>query len=216
MNTIVAMIYSLNEIDAQCKKAARGVGLQWGFAEEIGKAVRWLAAYELPGVSVFADYLKHKDNQPEQLQGPLPGTAANAINPPDGAMLCPLLTGAFLCDAHGSDENIQLYKLGYPLLLLPYLVQIANTNQTAVSFNYEDNQFRFCSGHLGSVSTQTVTCAQASQASCQQQDATIEGSTAKVTGQQINQTDWQILTRFAARIYVPATEASRQGAGPSE
>ena len=51
------MIYSLSEIDAQCKKATRGAGFEWGHAEEAGKAARWLAKHELPGAALLAAYL---------------------------------------------------------------------------------------------------------------------------------------------------------------
>ena len=34
------MSFSLNEIEAMGRRAARGAGLHWGIAEEAGKAVR--------------------------------------------------------------------------------------------------------------------------------------------------------------------------------
>ena len=43
------MTFSLNEIEAIGKRAARGAGLPWGLAEEAGKAARWLTARGLPG-----------------------------------------------------------------------------------------------------------------------------------------------------------------------
>ena len=54
------MIYSLSEIDATCKKAARGSGLSWGYAEEAGKAARWLAAHQLPSTELLAAYLSER------------------------------------------------------------------------------------------------------------------------------------------------------------
>ena len=41
------MSYSLNEYEALCKKAARGSGMHWGQAEEVGKAARSLGTYGL-------------------------------------------------------------------------------------------------------------------------------------------------------------------------
>lgn len=49
--------WSLAEIDAQCRKAARGLGCPWGMAEEAGKAARQLAAHGLPGPEALATML---------------------------------------------------------------------------------------------------------------------------------------------------------------
>ncbi|MCK0196244.1 DUF3726 domain-containing protein [Ancylobacter sp. 6x-1] len=38
---------SLNEVELQAAKAARGAGLSWGAAEDVGRAARWLARYGL-------------------------------------------------------------------------------------------------------------------------------------------------------------------------
>ncbi|MDQ0469218.1 DUF3726 domain-containing protein [Labrys wisconsinensis] len=40
-----AIELSLNEVEAQAMKAARGAGLPWGAAEEAGRAARWLAGH---------------------------------------------------------------------------------------------------------------------------------------------------------------------------
>ncbi|NND22495.1 MAG: DUF3726 domain-containing protein, partial [Silicimonas sp.] len=41
------MSYSLNEVEATAKKAARGAGYPWGLAEEAAKATRWLCAHDI-------------------------------------------------------------------------------------------------------------------------------------------------------------------------
>ena len=92
------MIYSLSEIDATCKKAARGAGLSWGYAEEAGKAVRWLAAHQLPSTELLAAYLTERQKYSEHYQGSNPK--------------CPLLTGASLCDA-GIDEIEQSIEINH-------------------------------------------------------------------------------------------------------
>ena len=46
------MSYSANEYQALCRKAARGAGLPWGYAEDVGFAARYLAEFGLDdGVS---------------------------------------------------------------------------------------------------------------------------------------------------------------------
>ena len=51
-------MYSLGEIEAQCKKASRGVGLSWGLAEEAGLIARHLSELNLPGSDTVYTNLK--------------------------------------------------------------------------------------------------------------------------------------------------------------
>ena len=51
-------MYSLGEIEAQCKKAAKGVGLSWGVAEEAGLIARHLSELHLPGSDAIYSNLK--------------------------------------------------------------------------------------------------------------------------------------------------------------
>lgn len=44
---------SLGEVEALCKKAARGAGLPWGLAEEAGFAARWLSAHGFDGAGLL-------------------------------------------------------------------------------------------------------------------------------------------------------------------
>ena len=51
-------MYSLGEIEAQCKKASKGVGLSWGLAEEAGLIARHLSELNLPGSDTVYTNLK--------------------------------------------------------------------------------------------------------------------------------------------------------------
>lgn len=48
------MTYSLNEVDAMAKRAVRGAGYDWGVAEDMAQAVRWLCARDLDGIGALA------------------------------------------------------------------------------------------------------------------------------------------------------------------
>ncbi len=143
------MIYSLNEIDAHCKKAARGAGFEWGYAEEIGKAARWLAAFDLPGIAVLAAYLKERDEHPELFCRPDVSNMAHIISRNSGS-LCPVLTGAWLCDSAGTDTqaSMQFELLYYPLLLVPFLAQIAGSIQQTLTFEYRSTRLQYSDGVL--------------------------------------------------------------------
>ena len=55
-------MYSLSEIEAQCKKASKGVGLSWGLAEEAGLIARHLSELNLPGSDTIYTNLKFIEN----------------------------------------------------------------------------------------------------------------------------------------------------------
>lgn len=55
--------YSLTEIEAHTRKAARGAGYHWGEAEEMGKATRWLCAHGIDGATAALELLRVVDGQ---------------------------------------------------------------------------------------------------------------------------------------------------------
>ena len=89
------MSYSLNEIEALSKRAARGAGMAWGMAEESGKAVRWLESHNLPGVTLLAELLTRNDHTPH---GTIAPQSLEGVWSASSGTLCPLLAGAALND----------------------------------------------------------------------------------------------------------------------
>lgn len=119
------MSWSLNEIESLARKAARGAGLDWGLAEEAGRATRWLCAAGWPGADVLSEHLHRIDGvsydrlRPAETDGTW--TAA-------GGRLCPLIAGAALLDRSSAlaGGEILLGPTGHPLLLVPYMVWAAD------------------------------------------------------------------------------------------
>ena len=54
---------TLAETEFYLRKVARACGLDWGIAEEAGKAARWLAAFKLPGPETLFAHLQHLAGQ---------------------------------------------------------------------------------------------------------------------------------------------------------
>ena len=211
------MIYSLNEIDAQCKKAARGAGFEWGYAEDIGKAIRWLAAYDLPGTASLAAYLKEYNSHRTNLCQPkLSGQTYTNVN--GKGKLCPILTGAWLCDSAAIEKNCHLHfeNLSFPLLLMPFLSQIAISIQQSLTYEFSSTRLQFSNGILNVNDDKSLNCKQVEKATLTMNEDIIEGKVAAVVGQKTAKIDWDVLSQYAFKTYVPATEASRLGAGPSE
>ncbi len=131
------MTYSMNEITAICKRAARGAGLSWGLAEEAGYAARWLACHNLPGPEVLAAHLSQID-----------GAGYDQLCPQDtadlwqakGGTLCPLITGAALCDLAATlatGREVTLGRISHPLLLLPFVAAAAQHQGTQLSLTWQ-------------------------------------------------------------------------------
>ena len=60
---------SLSEIDTTSKRASKAVGFSWGVAEEIGKSIRSLELFGLPGVASLNLYLKKiGKNHPQEIR----------------------------------------------------------------------------------------------------------------------------------------------------
>lgn len=126
------MICSLNEVESLARKAARGAHLPWGIAEEAGKVTRWLCAAGLPGGEALAGLLRRNDGVPLDVLSPVE-TGAAQWRAAGGGVLCPLLTGAALCDLAGDlgarRVPLNLGATAYPLLLVPYVVMVAEATR---------------------------------------------------------------------------------------
>ena len=49
---------SFSEIETVSKRASKAIGYSWGISEEIGKSIRILEMFNLPGISTLNQYLK--------------------------------------------------------------------------------------------------------------------------------------------------------------
>ncbi|MDG2403519.1 MAG: DUF3726 domain-containing protein [Paracoccaceae bacterium] len=210
------MNWSLNELEALCRKAARGAGYSWGLAEEAGKATRWLAATGLPGPACLLHLLEAVDQR--DFAGFKPDITDSTCTASHG-FLCPLLTGAALCDGalgQSPSQGLRLVKLSSPLLLLPFVVTAFETAQlrwTRVQLSADQ----------GAVSWKGVV----RDLACPQADVAVLEPIAVAGGRPLAAQTRAILevdncTRleaFAHRTFAPATEASRlvgAGAGLSD
>ena len=51
---------SLSEIDTVSKRSSKAAGYSWGIAEEIGKNIRLLEIFSLPGIKNLNSFFKKK------------------------------------------------------------------------------------------------------------------------------------------------------------
>ena len=109
---------SFSEIETVSKRASKAIGYSWGISEEIGKSIRILEMFKLPGISTLNQYLKKiKNNHPKKLKNIL------KINKSDDE-LCPIYTGVRILDNCNQLEDlnvIKFFNINYPLLIIPFL-----------------------------------------------------------------------------------------------
>ena len=188
------MSFSLNEVEAMAKRAARGAGHTWGQAEEASKATRWLCAQGVDGVSVLAEVLKH---------GPSQG--------------CPLGLGVALSDDAAAlvVGPKQLGPVRQPEMVLPFAAMAARQLGKVVQLSCHtakattDGCALLVTGPLpADVEKLTISVV----------TADLHGAT-HATRATPSTVAWSFLSELAHLTYAPATEESRRlgaGAGLSD
>ncbi|KIC35588.1 DUF3726 domain-containing protein [Leisingera sp. ANG-M7] len=207
------MSYSLNEVEATAKRAARGAGYSWGLAEEAAKATRWLSAQGLDGSAVLAGLLEAghaadlSAHAPQSLQGEWQA----------GAPLCPLATGAALsdCAAGLKQAPLVLGSVTQPAMILPFAALAARQLGACIAVEAEGIQavtdgFQLqCEGELPDAADRLTVRA----------EGTVARPNRSHTRAEPAEAAWAVLNRFAHKTYAPATEESRllgAGAGLSD
>ena len=110
---------SLSEIETAVKRASRAIGFSWGVAEEVGKCVRLLELFGLPGIKNVNQYfIDKKVKKFENL---------NLIiekNLTASESFCPIILGISFLDQIRTMESlkkIEFTNIAYPILFLPFL-----------------------------------------------------------------------------------------------
>jgi len=99
--------YSFTEIEAHCRKAARGAGYTWGEADELGKAARWLCWHGINGPEYVLDMLEQVDGNCANLRP----TQAH-LNRGGSAPVCGLSFGCAVADHGGTLGDIAFDIIG--------------------------------------------------------------------------------------------------------
>jgi hypothetical protein len=209
------MTFSLNEIEAMGKRAARGAGLPWGLAEEAGKAARWLTARGLPGPEELAEILTRNDGKSYEELAPV---SVDGVWRAPAGRLCPLVSGAALCDRAAeiaAGREIQFGPTAQPLLLAPFAAGAAKLTGDAVELSWAGVVMIFTAEDVSIEGERAALAARsADSVSCRHAETTVTPSLAGAPGRAVDAETWSRLNAFAHRTFAPATEASRlAGAG---
>ena len=130
---------SFSEIDTTSKRASKAAGFSWGVAEEIGKSVRSLELFGLPGILNLNQYLKKiKKKHPTKI------TKIEKENKTDDKELCPIYSGIALLDNCLELEklkSIKFYNVNFPLLILPFISKASEIIGKKILVKYDNTSF---------------------------------------------------------------------------
>ena len=130
---------SLSEIDTVSKRSSRAAGYSWGISEEIGKNIRLLEMFSLPGIKNLNDfYKKKKDLKLEEL------TLIKEKNETSKSKFCPIIAGVSFLDQVGNLKNIneiQFTNIAYPILFLPFVSRASEVIGKRIHLKLDNKEF---------------------------------------------------------------------------
>jgi len=130
---------SFSEIETTSKRASKAAGFSWGIAEEVGKNIKNLEMFGLPGVKNLNLYFKKIKKNPSEKPSKI-----QKKNKSKSKELCPIYCGTAFLDSCKKLENLKIIKffnVSYPLLLLPFLSRASEIVGKKISAKYEKNNF---------------------------------------------------------------------------
>ena len=130
---------SLSEIDTTSKRAARVAGFSWGISEEVGKNMRLLELYGLPGIKNLNKFLKdYKEKQFQKI------TLISEINNSYKYPFCPIILGTNFIDQVNlldKKNNIQISNVAFPILFLPFVSRASEIIGKRIFLKIEEKEF---------------------------------------------------------------------------
>ena len=130
---------SLSEIDTVSKRSSRAAGYSWGIAEEVGKNVRLLEFFSLPGIKNLNAFLNNKKNI--KLENLSLITEDNSTN---NSQYCPVIAGVNFLDQIKTLENlseINVKNIAYPMLFLPFVSRASEIVGKRILLKLDEKEF---------------------------------------------------------------------------
>jgi len=129
---------SLSEIDTTVKRASKAVGFSWGIAEEVGKSIRLLEMFGLPGLRNLNQYYKiYKD---KKFQNVSLISKSNISKIP----YCPIISGInFLDQIFALQElsEIDFENFAFPILFIPFLSRSSEIIGKKIFLRIDEKEF---------------------------------------------------------------------------
>ena len=131
---------SFSEIDTTVKRATKAAGFSWGIAEEMGKNIRLLEMFGLPGIKNINQYFKiYKHERFEDIKTILKSNVSNKY-------YCPILTGTNFFDQSSTIlelNEVEIKNLAFPLLFIPFISRTSEVMGKRIFLKIDNKEFLF-------------------------------------------------------------------------
>ena len=129
---------SFSEIDTAAKRASKGMGFSWGISEEVGKNIRLLEMFGLPGLKNLNQY--YKIFKEKKFQNLTLVSKENSSKIP----YCPIIAGiSFLDQVNNLEEleEIRFNNLGFPILFIPFISRASEIIGKRIFLTIDEKEF---------------------------------------------------------------------------
>tara|TARA_B100001540_G_C15515767_1_gene510194 strand:- start:42 stop:650 length:609 start_codon:yes stop_codon:yes gene_type:complete len=131
---------SFSEIETTVKRASKAIGFSWGISEEIGKNIRLLEMFGLPGLKNLNQYYKiYKISNFENIN------EISSINNPK-KYYCPILAGLNFLDQSLSlskFNEIKINKIAFPVIFISFISRVSEIIGKRIFLKMDDKEFLF-------------------------------------------------------------------------
>tara|TARA_B100000579_G_scaffold435633_1_gene459399 strand:+ start:418 stop:1026 length:609 start_codon:yes stop_codon:yes gene_type:complete len=131
---------SFSEIETTVKRATKATGFSWGIAEEMGKNIRLLEMFGLPGLKNVNQYYRiYKISNFEDIK------EISISNSPN-THYCPIVSGLNFFDQSSiiSEFNeLEISNLAFPLLFIPFASRTSEIIGKRIFLKMDDKEFLF-------------------------------------------------------------------------
>ena len=199
---------TLSEIDMTSKRACKAMGFSWGIAEEVGKNMRILEMFGLPGIRNLNQYFKNYKNQHFQIISLIAKSNISSKIP-----YCPIILGTNFLDQILILEELNEIKfnnVAYPLIFLPFVSRASEIIGKRIHLKIDENNFLLCFNNFiysnNSISNIIDNCKNVDLKFIENQDSFTEN-------------EWNELYQLSENTFLEETDSLKQtaaGAGLSD
>ena len=131
---------SFSEIETTSKRATKAIGFSWGIAEEIGKNIRLLEMFGLPGLKNINQYYKiFKISNFESIN------EIKLSNSPNNHY-CPILSGLNFFDQSSTIsefKEIEITNLAFPMIFIAFVSRASEIIGKRIFLKMDNKEFLF-------------------------------------------------------------------------
>ncbi len=130
---------SLSEIETTTKRATKAIGFPWGIAEDMGKNMRNMEMFGLPGIKNLNEYYKIYSNKKFQNISLITEKNISQKIP-----YCPIIAGINFLDQINTLEKIKkitFINLAFPMLMLPFASRASEIIGKRIIFKVDEKEF---------------------------------------------------------------------------